>query len=276
MGEEREFVIEASRQNRISIKEMWGYRELFYFFSIRDIKVKYKQTLFGIAWVVLQPVLTALIFSIFFGGTINVQSTGLPYPVFVFSGLLLWNAFSSGVNSAANSMISHAAIIKKIYFPRLIIPVSAVIVSFVDFIVTFGVFMLVIFFYDVDLDILLAVIFWPLSIVAMLTGLIGLSSGLAALTLKYRDFRYIVPFALQIALFLSPVIYPISILQNQNLHYLLALNPMYASITLFRYPLIGGHIDILQLSISVAAAIILFFGGVYYFKKTEAYFADIA
>jgi lipopolysaccharide transport system permease protein len=272
-----EFLIEPPGKLSLDFMEIWNYRELFYFFAWRDIKIKYKQTSLGILWVVLQPLLTVLVFTLFFGRALNVPSAGLPYPVFVFSGLLLWNLFSVSVNNAGNSMLTNAAVIKKIYFPRFIIPCAAVLVSLVDFFIAFLTFVVVLFFYQVNVDYLAILVYWPVAILIMLAGTIGISSGLAALTVKYRDFRYVIPFGLQILLFVSPVIYPDSIVHNQLLSTVLAVNPMYAAINLFRVPLIGSFQgDTLLIAISSTSSIVLFALGIYYFKRTESFFADIA
>lgn len=276
MAEGIEYVIESSKRRIIDLKEIWQYRELFYFFTWRDVKVKYKQTALGIVWVVLQPILTVAIFSLFFGRALNVPSAGLPYPVFVFSGLLLWNVFSSGVNTAGNSMLTHAPIIKKIYFPRIIIPISSILVSVIDFLIAFIVFVMMLIYYHVSVDITALSVFWPLAIILTLAGSVGISCWLAALTVKYRDFRFVVPFVLQIALFVSPVIYPTSILKDNLLNYVFALNPMYSAITFFRAPLMQSSLNVNLVLISITSTIFFLFLGISYFKKTEAYFADIA
>jgi lipopolysaccharide transport system permease protein len=268
-----EYVI-ASDRKAVDWKEIWQYRELFYFFTWRDVKVKYKQTVLGVLWVVLQPVVTVVIFSLFFGRALNVPSQGLPYPFFVFSGLLLWTTFSSGITGAGNSMLSHANIIKKIYFPRIIIPISAILVCCIDFLVAFAVFLLMMLFYKITVDPIKLLIFWPAAIAFMFIGTLGIGCWLAALNVKYRDFRYIIPFGLQIALFVSPVLYPVSIINNSWLNYLLALNPMYAAITLFRLPFIDISDPGLILT-SLTSSLCLLVMGIYYFKKTETLFADI-
>ncbi|MBT1702026.1 ABC transporter permease [Chryseosolibacter indicus] len=276
MAEGIEYVIESSRRRIIDLKEIWQYRELFYFFTWRDIKVKYKQTVLGVIWVVLQPVLTVAIFSLFFGRALNVPSAGLPYPVFVFSGLLLWNVFSASINTAGNSMLTHAPIIKKIYFPRIIIPVSSILVALVDFCIAFIVFLMVSVYYHVKVDFVELLIFWPSAIFLMLSGSIGISCWLAALSVKYRDFRFVIPFVLQIALFVSPVIYPASVIGNSLLNYVFALNPMYGAIMFFRAPITSTPLENILVLISVISTLSFLVLGIYYFKKTEAYFADIS
>jgi lipopolysaccharide transport system permease protein len=276
MSREIENIIEPKRRNLLDVKELWEYRELFYFFAWRDIKVKYKQTTLGMIWVLLQPLATVTIFSLFFGTALNVPSLGLPYPVFVFSGLLLWNFFSTSVNNAGNTMISHGPIIKKIYFPRLIVPISSVLVTLIDFFIAFILFILLIFIYHVPIQLEEVVWYWSLALVFGFIGTIGVVCWLSALTVKYRDFRYVIPFALQIALFLSPVIYPVSIIKNNFLNTFFALNPMYGAISLFRAPLVDASVDWNLIRISLLSSVILFGLGVYYFKRTESYFADIA
>ncbi|WP_236676069.1 ABC transporter permease [Chryseolinea lacunae] len=278
-AQQKENIISSDRSVILNLSELWSYRELFYFFTWRDVKVKYKQTTLGVIWVVLQPILTVIIFSFFFGRALNVEKTspGLPYPVFVFSGLLLWNFFSSSVNSAGNSMLTNAPIIKKIYFPRIIIPVTALLVSGVDFIVAFVAYVGVLIYYNVHIDFMALLIFWPISIMFLLLGTLGISCWLAALNVKYRDFRYVIPFGLQIALFVSPVIYPASIISERWVNYVLALNPMYAAINFFRVPLTGANsIDIVLMLISSVSSTLFVLLGIYYFKRTEAFFADIA
>jgi lipopolysaccharide transport system permease protein len=271
-----EYVIESSQKTIVNWRELWHYRELFYFFTWRDIKVKYKQTALGLIWVLLQPLFTVFIFSVFFGRALKVPSLQLPYPVFVFSGLLLWNVFSSSINAAGNSMLNNSTIIKKIYFPRVIIPISSILVSILDFIISFIIFLCVVAYYRVDIDFVSLLTLWPLAISVTLMGTIGISCWLAALNVKYRDFRHVIPFALQIALFVSPVIYPMSIIGKSWINYFLAINPMYAAITLFRMPFTDSAVDFSLMSISIISTIIFLICGVFYFQKTEAYFADIS
>jgi len=274
------YIIDASDAKILNGRELWQYRELFYFFTWRDLKVKYKQTVLGVVWVLLQPILTVMVFSLFFGRALNIPPQGIPYPLFVFSGLLLWTVFSSGINTAGSSMLSHAPIIKKIYFPRIIIPISAILVACIDFAISLLVFAVMIMFYvwkqQVEVHWLQVLWSWPAGIVLMLVGTTGVSCWLAALTVKYRDFRYVIPFALQIALFVSPVIYPATLGNHTWLNYIMALNPMYAAITVFRIPLIGFVGDPTLLWVSITSSILFLMVGIYYFRKTEAFFADLA
>lgn len=274
-----ELKIEPAKKLSFNFRELWHFRELFYFFTWRDVKVKYKQTALGIIWVLLQPVLTVIIFTVFFGRVFKISSGDIPYPVFVFSGLIFWNVFSASLTNAGNSMVSNASIIKKIYFPRLIIPISSILVSLVDMMVALSLFMLTLLFFPFDkpiqTDWLLMLPMTVASLTLLIIGTTGLSCLLAALNVKYRDFRYVVPFALQVMLFLTPVIYPIDILYYPGLEYFLALNPVYAVIELFRYPLLH-QLDLPLVLISMTSSIVLLIWGLYYFKSTEHYFADLA
>lgn len=271
-----EYEIKPKNKLTIGINELWQYRELFYFFTWRDIKIKYKQTVLGFAWAVLQPFLMMIIFTVFFGKALNVPSDNIPYPVFVFSGLLLWNIFSSGISGAGNSMVSNANIINKIYFPRLIIPISAVLVSLFDFVMAFLVFIVMIIYYQVSINFILFIPLLFLSILITAISTFGIGSLLAALNIKYRDFRYIIPFMVQALLFLTPVIYPVSIVSKVWFKYILALNPMYSAIELFRHSIIQKSLDFNLIIISISSAVILLLTGVIYFRKTESYFADLA
>lgn len=276
VAKDNEYIIDSKQHKLLNWHELVQYRELFYFFTWRDVKVKYKQTVLGVLWVVLQPLFMVLIFSLFFGRALGVKPDGLPYPVFVFSGLLLWNFFASGINAAGSSMLTNAPIIKKVYFPRIIIPVSCILVACIDFVVAFSAFVALLIYYAVPVLWMEMLIFWPLATFLMFSATLGISCLLSALTVKYRDFRYVVPFALQAALFVSPVIYPMSIVGREWIHYCLAVNPMYAAITLFRAGLMDTPFDVVSLSISITSALLFLLVGIYYFRRTEAYFADIA
>lgn len=271
-----EFEIKPQSKFSIGLKELWEYRELFYFFTLRDIKVKYKQTVLGFLWAVLQPLAMALLFSFFIGKAItNYTNMQTPYVVFALSGLVLWGIFSSGISNAGNSMVSNANIIKKIYFPRLIIPISAVLVGVFDFFMAFIIFIIFCFFNHVTFC-WQAVIYFPVGLVLTSIATFGIGTFLAALNVKYRDFRYIIPFLVQFLLFLTPVIYPITITSNTYLKVVMALNPMTAPLDIFRAGIGVGHIDFILDGISILSSLILFLIGLVYFRKTEAYFADLA
>lgn len=275
MPEAYEEVIDSSRRRLFSWRELWRYKELFYFFTWRDVKIKYKQTVLGFLWAVLQPLLMMVIFTLFFGRALNIPSQNLPYPVYVFSGLIIWNIFSSGLTASANSMVSNATIIKKIYFPRLIIPVSSILVAVFDFFMALIVFVAVLIYFGQPVAII-AIVCWPLSIITAVFATLGLGCWLAALNVKYRDFRYVIPFFVQILFFLTPVIYPISILKYAILKYVLVASPMYASVELFRLPLTQAELNPLFLIISIGVNLFLLLVGVIYFRRTEDFFADFA
>jgi lipopolysaccharide transport system permease protein len=275
MSEAKEYIIDSERRAIFEWREIVIYKELFYFFTWRDIKLKYKQTILGVLWVVLQPLLMMIIFTLFFGRVLNIPSQNLPYPIFVFSGLLIWNLFSAGVTGASSSMINNASIIKKIYFPRLIIPVSSVIVSVFDFLMAFGLFIALLIFYQQPVS-MSAILYWPMAILLTMISTLGPGIFLSALTVKYRDFRYVVPFIIQILFFLTPIIYPVSLLKHPALNYLLVTSPMYAAVEFFRHPLTGAALPWNHIIASVASAVLLLIVGVYYFKRTEDFFADLA
>ncbi|MGP8216196.1 MAG: ABC transporter permease [Bacteroidia bacterium] len=267
-----EYEIKPHEKLSLGIKELWQYRELFFFFTWRDVKVKYKQTFFGFAWAIFQPLLLMVIFSFFFG---KGNQEGLPYRVFSYSGLILWNIFSTGLTGAGNSMVTNANIIKKIYFPRLIIPISSVLVSLFDFIMAFVVFVAILIYYKIHISILWFPLMLIVSLLVTSISTFGIGSFLAALNVKYRDFRYVIPFMVQTLLFVTPVILPISIVA-QRWQYLLAVNPMYSAIELFRYGISGQPLQFNLLGISIGSALFFFVTGLYYFRKTEVYFADLA
>ncbi len=270
-----EYTIKPQKGVSLNLKELWQYKELFYFFSWRDIKVKYKQAVLGFLWAILQPFFTMLIFT-FLGSLLKIPSENIPYPIFAYSGLMFWTLFASGVTNAGNSMVSNANIIKKIYFPRLIIPMSSILVAVFDFIMAFVVYIGLLIYYSMDVSILKITLLLPISIILTVITTFGFGSLLAALNVKYRDFRYIIPFMVQSLMFLTPVIYPVSIIKYEWAKYLIALNPMSGVIDLARHAIINRPFEIHYFYISCASAIVLFFTGLIYFRKTERYFADIA
>lgn len=271
-----EYEIAPKKSLSLGFGELWQYRELFFFFTWRDIKVKYKQTLLGFAWAVLQPFFMMVIFTLFFDKGLNIPSDNIPYPIFVYSGLLLWNIFATGLSSAGNSMVNNSNIIKKIYFPRLIIPISSVLVSLFDFIMAFFVFIGMLIYYHFSLNLILFIPLLSISIFITSLATFGLGSFLAALNIKYRDFRYIIPFMIQALLFITPVIYPVSIIPQIWLKYILSFNPMYSAIEIFRYAILQKPLSVDLIIISVVSSIMFFIIGLFYFRKTESYFADLA
>ncbi|MDD5247051.1 MAG: ABC transporter permease [Candidatus Omnitrophica bacterium] len=258
----------------IGIKELWRYREVIYFFVWRDIKVRYKQTLIGVLWALFQPLVAMLIFTVFFGRFARIPSADMPYPVFVYTGLVLWNYFSFVLTHASESMVSNSGIIQKIYFPRLAIPLSSCFIGMVDFAISFILLFGMMIYYRF-LPSIEIIIYLPLLIGITMLASAGLGCFFAALNVKYRDVRYAVPFLIQMSLFLTPVIYPLSML-SEKYRWVLLLNPMSGVIETSRVLISGkGPIDWPALSISILVSILLFAWGVAYFRKTEDYFADI-
>ena len=258
----------------IDLKELWDYRELAYFFVWRDIKVRYKQTAVGALWAVFKPLIAMLIFTFFFGRFAKMPSDGVPYPVFVYIGLLLWNYFSFGLTLSSGSMVGNAGIIQKIYFPRLIAPFSSSLVGLVDLAVA-SVILIGIMFYYHYIPNMIGILYLPLLIFITFLSSVGLGCFLAAVNVKYRDVRYVVPFFIQMMMFLTPVIYPVSML-GDKFKWVMALNPMAGVIETARGTLLGIRAVNWQiLSVSIIVSIALFIFGIFYFRKTERYFADI-
>jgi len=276
-----EYRIEPASGISLNTSELWRYRELFYFFTWRDIKVKYKQTTLGFLWAVLQPLLLMVTFVLFLHRGLNLSTDGMPPDVFYLIGLLYWNLFASGFNGAANSLLEHAAIIKKIYFPRLIVPLSSILVALFDFVIANLIFLIVLvwhFFCDEHFTLSLSkiLLLLPISLLLTLLTTVGLGCLVSALNVKYRDFRYIIPFATQFLFFLTPVIYPYRLISTPALKYILALNPMTGALVLARHAFNHDAIDWTVPAVGFASSVILIAIGLYTFRKMEAFFADIA
>ncbi len=257
----------------INWRELSDFRELLFFLALRDVKIRYKQTVLGVAWAVLQPLLTMIIFSVIFGRFAGVPSQGFPYPVFVFAGLIPWMFFANGVAAAAQSLVNQQQLLTKIYFPRLFVPTASVVAFLVDLLISLSLYALILVYYGVTPG--WQIVFLPLLVVATVTATLGLGYSLAALTVLYRDFRYTVPFMIQILLYLSPVIYPMSLL-SQRYQWILALNPMCGIIEGYRAALLGTpwHPMIILIGSAVNVGMLLF--GLFFFRRTERQFADIA
>lgn len=254
-------------------KELWNYRELLYFFTWRDLKVRYKQTFIGITWAILQPFTTMVIFTVFFGKLAQIPSDGVPYPIFVYVGLLFWQFFSTALSETSNVLISNQSIITKVYFPRLILPLSSVLTKFVDFVIA-SVILVGLMFYYGYMPHLSGFLIVPLLLLITFMAAVGGGLCLASVNVKYRDVRYALPFFIQILLFVTPVIYPASIAGAYSK--ILALNPMTGVIQTARAALLGTTpINWLLLGISSFACLLLLIIGIYYFKKVERFFADI-
>jgi lipopolysaccharide transport system permease protein len=272
--EAKEFVIKPSRGwIGIDVAELWRYRELLYFLVWRDFKVRYKQTVLGIAWAVLQPVFNMFVFTIIFGHLAHMGSEGIPYPVYVYGGLLPWTFFSAGVNLAGLSLVNQQNLLTKVYFPRLFVPTAAIGAGLVDLAISFGIYALVLAGYRTMPS--WQIIYLPVLILLTVMATLGFSFLLAALTVNYRDFRFVIPFMLQAMMYISPVIYPVSMVPARW-QWLLAINPMAGIIDAYRSAILGRPWNFTTLSISTATTLILFVWGMFYFKKTERRFADIA
>lgn len=255
------------------LKEIWEYRGLLYFLSWRDLKVRYKQTAIGVAWVVFQPFITMVVFTVFFGGLLKVPSDGIPYPIFVYTGLLFWQFFSGSLSEISNCLLSNKNIITKVYFSRMIIPLSIIITKLVDFFVAALVLVGMMIFYHYTPS-FLGLLILPLLVVVSAASALGLGLIFASINVKYRDIKYVLPFFIQILMFITPVIYPASIAGKYSK--LLALNPMTGAINTARAALLGTTpINWLLISLSIGACFVLLLIGLIYFKKTEKYFADI-
>lgn len=274
MNAKRELIIEAGRSQKQYWQDIWRYRDLFYFLAWRDILVRYKQTEIGIAWALIRPFITMIVFTVVFGNLAKLPSAGVPYPILVFSAMLPWQFFANSLSECSNSLLANSNLISKVYFPRLIVPISAVVVSFVDFMIS-GIILLGLmawYSYVPSWRILLL----PLFIALAAAASIGAGLWLASLTVKYRDFRYIVPFIIQIGLYVSPVGFSSSIVPP-DWRFIYGLNPMVGVIDGFRWSILG---DVQQMNwpsfgLSVLLVIFLLVTGIAYFRKMERTFADV-
>ncbi len=269
-----ETVIRPKRGLALNLKEIWDCRELFYFLAWRDIKVRYKQTIFGVAWAILQPFILMVVFSLFFGGVVGISADGVPYPIFSYAGLLFWQFFSGAVSKVSGSFVSNSGIVQKIYFPRLILPLSATVVSLVDFVMAAMVFAGLLVYYQfapTPLGVLLVV---PAILITFLAAT-GLGTFLATLNVKYRDVGHALPFFIQLLLFLTPVIYPVSLVP-ERFRWLIQLNPMAGVIDAIRASFLGlGEVNWESLGLAALISIALFVFGYLYLKRFESEFADI-
>jgi len=257
----------------LKLKELWEYRELLYFMAWRDIKVRYKQTVLGAAWAIIQPFFTMVIFSIFFGRLAKVPSDGLPYPIFAYTALVPWTFFANGLNQASNSLVGSANLIKKVYFPRLVVPISSVISGVVDFVLAFAVLLGMMLFYGFAPTV--NILWLPLFILLIFVTALGVGFWLSALNVQFRDVRYTVPFLTQFWLFATPIAYPSSLL-SEPWRTLYGINPMVGVVEGFRWALLGTDTApgaIILVSSLVALALLV--GGAFYFKRLERSFADV-
>lgn len=272
-GHDHATVIQPQKGWRaLDIKELWVYRELLFVLALRDIKVRYKQTVLGFAWAIIQPVMLMIVFSIFFGRLAQMPSDGHPYPIFVYAGLLPWTFFANSVTNSANSLVGSSNLISKVYFPRLIIPLSSVGSGLVDFAIASAVLLLMMVYYGMAIGANLLVA--PILVAGVILTALGVGTCLAALNVAYRDFRYVVPFLVQFWMFATPVVYPASLVPSEW-RWLLYINPMSGVIEGFRSAFLDRPFDVPGMLISLGIAAALFVGGLAYFEQVERRFADV-
>ena len=257
---------------RLGLRELWAYRELLYFFVWRDLKARFKQTALGVTWVILQPILTVLVFTVFFGRLAQMPSDGVPYPLYTFAALLPWQLFSHTVTHAGNSLVTNQALLTKVYFPRLAIPLASALEGLVDFALAFVVFLAMMVYYGVTPT--LATLALPLFVVLAGAAAFAVGLWLSALNVKYRDVRYAIPFLVQVWLFATPIAYPASLVP-EKWRTLYGLNPMTGVVEGFRWSLLGTP-DTLHPSVFLSAVVVvvLLGGGLVYFRRMERTFAD--
>lgn len=269
-----ELIIESGRGERLYWRDLWRYRELFYLLAWRDILVRYKQTVVGMAWALIRPMLTLTILTIVFGRLAKLPSGGVPYPILVFCGMLPWQFFAAAFTESGNSLVANANMISKVYFPRLVIPASSVITSFVDFLISSTLMVaLMIYYRFVPSE---GILLLPLFIGAAFAVAFGAGLWISALMVRYRDFRFIVPFIVQFGLYVSPVGFSSSIVP-EKWRLLYSLNPMVGVIDGFRWAILGGQHQIYWngFIISVVGVLLLIASGIWYFRRTERSFADV-
>ncbi len=274
MAEETTLIIEAGRTEKHYWLDLWRYRELFYFLAWRDVLVRYKQTVIGIAWALIRPLLTMVVFTVVFGKLAKLPSEGAPYPILVFAAMLPWQFFSNALSDSSASLIGNANLISKVYFPRIIIPASSIIVSFVDFLISGAILAFLMAWYQFLPT--WKILMLPLFVAIAFASATGAGLWLTALNVKYRDFRYIVPFIVQFGLYISPVGFSSGIVPDKW-RLLYSLNPMVGVIDGFRWAILGSESRIylpgFLLSLAIVGALLI--TGIWYFRKTEKSFADV-
>ncbi len=258
----------------LRFRELWEYRELLYFLVWRDIKVRYKQTIIGAAWAIIQPFFTMVVFSLFFGKLANVPSDEIPYPIFSYAALVPWTFFANGLSQSSNSLVASANLIKKVYFPRLVIPISSVLSGVIDFALAFLVLLGMMLFYGIIPTV--NVVWLPLFLLLALITSLGAGLWLSAMNVQFRDVRYAVPFLIQFWMFATPIAYPSSLIKDSLLRTLYGLNPMAGVVEGFRWALLGTETrpgPLIAASSLVALALLI--GGLFYFRRMEKTFADV-
>ena len=269
-----ELIIEAGQTEKRYWQDLWRYRELFYFLAWRDILVRYKQTAIGIAWALIRPFLTMVVFTVVFGQLAKLPSEGVPYPILVFSAMLPWQFFSNSLSECSNSLIGNANLLSKVYFPRLIVPTSAIVVSFVDFMISGIILLGLMAWYNFVPG--WRILTLPLFISIAFAASIGAGLWLASLNVQYRDFRFVVPFIVQFGLYISPVGFSSTIVP-EKWRFLYSLNPMVGVIDGFRWAILGGNSQLYLpgFMLSMGLVILLLVSGIWYFRKMERTFADV-
>jgi len=257
----------------LKLRELWAYRELLYFLVWRDIKVRYKQTALGAAWAIIQPFFTMVVFSVFFGSLAKMPSDGIPYPIFAFAALVPWTFFANGLTQASNSLVGNSALIKKVYFPRLAIPIAGVLSNLVDFAQAFVVLLLMMVYFKLWPTV--AILWLPLLLLLAFVTALGVGLWFSALNVEFRDVRYVVPFLTQFWMFATPVAYPSSLL-HEPWRTLYGLNPMAGVVEGFRWALLGNaNAPGPLIWASAAAALVILVSGAFYFRRMERTFADV-
>ncbi len=269
------FVIEPERGwVGLRLRELWEYRELLYFLTWREVKVRYKQTAIGAAWALIQPLFTMLVFALFFGRLAKMPSDGVPYPVFSLAGLVPWTFFANGLSQSSNSLVGNANLVSKVYFPRLSVPIAFTLSGLVDFALSFVLLMGLMLIEKVHLTVHL--LWLPAFLLLAITTSLGASLWLSALNVEYRDVRYVVPFLVQFWMFATPVVYPSSLVKTEPWRSLYGLNPMTGVVEGFRWSLLGtGNPPGMMLAFSILISMLLLIGGAYYFRRMEKNFADV-
>ncbi|MBX7171161.1 MAG: ABC transporter permease [Pyrinomonadaceae bacterium] len=266
-------VIEPSKSwVALNLRDLWHYRDLLYILTERDIKVRYKQTVLGALWAIIQPFFTMLIFTLFFGKLAGMPSDNIPYPIFAYTGLLPWTFFANAINNSGNSLVGNSNLITKVYFPRMIIPIASVGAGLVDFIVAFILLIVLMFYYQISLTFNILIVPFLIILTAILA--IGVGMWMSALNVKYRDIRHVLPFLIQIGMFVTPIIYPTSLVP-EKWQWLMALNPMMGQIEAYRSAFFGKPFNWFSLAISVGLTCIILIYSAYNFKRMERQFADI-
>jgi lipopolysaccharide transport system permease protein len=257
----------------LDFRSFWEYRELLYFFCWRDIKVRYKQTILGAAWALLQPFMTMLVFSVIFGRLAKMPSEGVPYPIFAYCGLLPWQLFAFALSETSNSLVGQAHLLTKVYFPRLIVPVAGLLTGLVDFAIAFVLLIVMMVYYRLPIHSTVLVI--PFLLLFAIVSSLGVGLWLSALSVKYRDVRHVLPFITQFWLYATPVAYPSSLVPHKW-RFLMGINPMSGVVEGFRWALLGtAQVDLRLMAVSVLSVLIILAGGVVYFDRMENTFADL-